>query len=269
MAKAWATQEAASQPLTQPQDEALTPDMDSRFPAISAWIARTPIAHRGLHDPAEGRYENTLSAARAAVEQGFAIECDLQPAADGVPMVFHDDTLDRLTAHTGNVRALTSAQLGEIAIGGSSDRIPTLRQLLDTVRGAVGLVVELKGQAGADAGFAAAVAREIKDYQGDLALMSFYPWLVEEARALAPQRPIGLTAEGDDRMLEVHRANAARASVDFVSYGIEDLPCAFVREFRQSGRPVISWTIRSREAMAKSALHADQITFEGFDPRAS
>ena len=242
---------------------------DTRFPAVSAWIARTPIAHRGLHDAAAGCFENSLSAARAAIAQGFAIECDLQLAADGVPMVFHDDTLDRLTERTGSVRALTSVQLGEIAVGGSSDRIPTLRQLLDTVRGAVGLVVELKGQAGADAGFVAAVAREIERYDGPLALMSFYPWLVEEARALAPARPIGLTAEGDDRMLEAHRATAARASVDFVSYGIEDLPCAFSSEFRNSGRPVISWTIRSRDAMAKSALHADQITFEGFDPRAA
>jgi glycerophosphoryl diester phosphodiesterase len=234
---------------------------------IAAWIARDPIAHRGLHDKAQGRFENTLSAARAAVEQGFAIEVDLHPAADGVPVVFHDDDLERLTGRKGDVRAHSAAELGRMAIGGTADTIPTLAQLLEVVAGNVGLVLELKGRAGCDAGFVEAVAETIRGYDGPLALMSFDHWLVADARRLVSDRPVGLTAEGKDDKHDEHSAFAAQADVDFVSYSIADLPCRFVAEFRQGGKPVITWTIRTPELAAKSALYADQITFEGFDPR--
>ena len=55
-----------------------------------------PIAHRGLHDAAKGRIENTAPAFEAALAKGYGIECDVRPAACGTPMVFHDDTLERL-----------------------------------------------------------------------------------------------------------------------------------------------------------------------------
>ncbi len=237
------------------------------FPAKSSWIAQTPIAHRGLHDKLQGRFENTLSAAQAAVEQGFSIEIDVHPAVDGVPMVFHDLTLDRLTSQTGSMRARTAAELQKIMVGQTPDHIPTLRELLALIDGKVGLVIELKGLAGEDDGFVEAVARDLENYSGQAALMSFNHWLVEDARKFFSDRPVGLTAEGDDRHYALHKAIAHSADVDFVSYGIKDLPCRFVEEFRQSAKPVISWTIRNAQLAALSALHADQITFEGFDPR--
>ena len=54
--------------------------------------ASTPIAHRGLHDTANGIIENTPAAADAAIARGFAIECDVQLTADGEAVVFHDFT---------------------------------------------------------------------------------------------------------------------------------------------------------------------------------
>ena len=65
--------------------------------AAPDWLTARPIAHRGLHDRAASRPENTLAAARAAVAGGFAIECDVQLSADGEAMVFHDAALGRLT----------------------------------------------------------------------------------------------------------------------------------------------------------------------------
>ncbi|MFZ1812987.1 MAG: glycerophosphodiester phosphodiesterase family protein [Rhizobiaceae bacterium] len=239
----------------------------TQFKGLAGWIASVPIAHRGLHDKANGIYENTLSAARRAAERGFGIEVDLHPAADGTVMVFHDDTLERLTAEKGDMRARTASELGRISIGGSADRVPTLRQLLELVDGRVPLVLELKGRKDGDAGFVEAVAAELATYRGQVGVMSFDHWLVEDARRLMPDLAVGLTAEGDDSLFAVHEALAGRAGIDFVSYGISDLPCRFVEEFRKSGRPVITWTIRSPADARKSAMFADQITFEGFDPR--
>ena len=67
----------------------------TRVPLPDSFL-RLPITHRALHDRAAGRIENSPSAIRAAVEAGYGIEIDLQLASDGVPMVFHDETLDRL-----------------------------------------------------------------------------------------------------------------------------------------------------------------------------
>ena len=61
-----------------------------------AALIRQPVAHRGLHDGNHAVWENTLSAFEAAISGGFAIECDLQYAADAVPVVFHDDDMGRL-----------------------------------------------------------------------------------------------------------------------------------------------------------------------------
>jgi glycerophosphoryl diester phosphodiesterase len=182
-------------------------------------------------------------------------------------MVFHDHDLDRLTEEKGGMRLRKAEVLRRIHVAGTQDHIPMLVELLEAVRGDVGLVLELKGNAGEDAGFVEAVARVIEGYEGPLALMSFNHWLVEDMREMVPARPRGLTAEGSDKLYETHAEFATRAGVDFVSYGINDLPCRFVDEFRAAGRPAISWTIRTPELAAKSALHADQITFEGFDPR--
>ena len=55
---------------------------------LPAAFLTTPIAHRGLHGL--GIPENSLAAAQAAIDAGYGIELDIQPARDGTPMVFHD-----------------------------------------------------------------------------------------------------------------------------------------------------------------------------------
>ncbi len=82
------------------------------------WLKR-PIAHRGLHDAARGIVENSASAVAAAMGKGYAIEVDLQCAANHVPVVFHDETLDRLTVETGPVAARDAEALCAIPLRGS------------------------------------------------------------------------------------------------------------------------------------------------------
>src|SRR4029079_19525304 len=85
------------------------------------WLTARPIAHRGYHDLRRGRPENTLAAFDAAIEARYAIECDLHISADGVPVVFHDDTLERLTGISGHVRDLTAAELRELRVAGTEE----------------------------------------------------------------------------------------------------------------------------------------------------
>jgi glycerophosphoryl diester phosphodiesterase len=234
----------------------------------AAFLTRQPIAHRGLHDGNKEVWENTLSAFERAVAGGYAIECDLQYAADAVPVVFHDDDMQRLCNMRVDIRSKTSTELGLLSVGGTRDRVPSLKALLRLVRGRVPLVLELKGREGDDDGFASAVLEVLEDYQGDVALMSFDSWLLTDLKELESPRPVGLTAEGTkEKDFEQHR-KAMAEGFDFISYNIAHLPNAFVSAERARGVPVITWTVRTPEQAEHSRLNADQITFEGFDPGA-
>jgi len=231
-----------------------------------SWITARPIAHRGYHDMNHMVFENTLSAFDRAVNAGFAIECDLQFAADGVPVVFHDDTLDRLCHMPGDVRAFTSGELAQLSVGRGQDCIASFESLLQRVAGRVPVIAELKGRPGEDTGFAGSVLDALDDYRGHAALMSFDQPLLADFRRLQARHPIGLTAAGTvPEKLTQHEAGLD-IGVDFVSYGVHDLPNGFARKVRQMGLPLITWTVRDAEGVALTRAHADQMTFEGFDP---
>ncbi len=247
-----------------------------------SWLTARPIAHRGFHDRAAGILENTLSAAEAAIARGFSIELDLQASADGVPMVFHDFTLDRLTAETGRVSERTAADLEKIAITGGPDRIITFRTYLESVAGRAGLLVELKSDFSANDTLIAPVVEALSRYDGPIAVMSFDPRLIIALRKAAPQILRGITADetacdDDDwatlaiwqRLALRHILHAPWSRPDFVSYHVTALPMAgpFVLK-HVFGTALLSWTVRTEVERQASARHADQMTFEGFDPDA-
>ncbi|MDK4713961.1 glycerophosphodiester phosphodiesterase [Rhizobium sp. CNPSo 4039] len=231
------------------------------------WLTERPVAHRGYHDMNRQVWENTLSAFSRAIEAGFAIECDLHYASDGVPVVFHDDDLQRVCNLPGEVRERTSAELGLLSVGGTKDKIPTLKQLLHLCDGKVPLVLELKGREGDDDGFAESVIEVLEGYKGHVALMSFDRWLLKDLKTLEAPYPVGLTAEGNKPETFFQHDEAMHLGLDFISYFYGHLPNPFVTAQRQRGIPVITWTVRDEAARKHTFANADQMTFEGFDPR--
>ncbi|MEO1291710.1 MAG: glycerophosphodiester phosphodiesterase family protein [Pseudomonadota bacterium] len=247
--------------------------MHSRLPTN---FLSAPIAHRGLHDASVGVIENSLGAVNAAASAGYAIEVDVQRAACGEAMVFHDDHLDRLTARSGPVAALTAPQLGALALTGSDETIPTLGVVLNSVAGRVPLVVEVKDQTGcygAEVGrLEARIAELLAGYSGPVAVMSFNPysvaWFRDNAAPLmrgfvSCRHPAEATPEAT-QLSDLHVAPAL--DLDFISYDASALPVPPLDTLRTAGMPVISWTIRSDAEAARAYRHSDQITFEGFRP---
>ncbi len=245
------------------------------------WLTARPIAHRGYHDRAAGRVENTLPAAEAAIAHDFAIECDLQPTADGRVVVFHDDQLDRLSEATGPVGTHTLAELRAVRLRDTDAGIPTLEDLLDVVDGRVPLVIELKSQWNGDRRLERAVAPILTDYSGPAAVMSFDPMAMVAMRRLAPSLPRGMIGDafrrGPDegglpwptRLALRHLIGAAIVWPHFVSFGIDALPASAPLMLRHMGIPLICWTVRDAQTWAKARDYTDQITFEGFDPDAA
>ena len=98
-------------------------------PPLPPGFLNRPFAHRGRHG--RDAPENSLAAVSAAVTAGYGIEIDLQPAADGTPMVFHDATLDRMTDGTGPLAERTLAELKTLSINDGGGRILTLQEGLE------------------------------------------------------------------------------------------------------------------------------------------
>lgn len=230
------------------------------------WITQRPITHRALHDKTKGIVENSRSAVIASVEAGYPIELDLQPSIDRVPMVFHDYTLERMTDATGELRDKTAAELQKLKLKDTDDTIWSLSELLEIVSGKVGLVIELKGRAGADEGFVQSVAAALEGYEGDAAIMSFNHWLLADANQFAPDLTLGQTAKGGDVLYKVNQEATLAYHVDFVSYKFADLDCQFITEVRATDMPLICWTVKSPEDAKLAYAKTDQITFEGFIP---
>lgn len=247
-------------------------------PLPSAFLDR-PIAHRGLHDRAAGRIENGPLAIRAAVEAGYGIEIDLQLSADGVPMVFHDGELSRLTSEEGPLGARTAAELVGIPLGDGAERMPRLAEALELVGGRVPLLIEVKDQDGMlgprVGALETAVAQALKGYDGPVAVMSFNPHSMIAMRDLAPPVPRGLTTCGFEpeawaplpeavcaRLREVPDYDEAGAA--FISHEARDLARPRVAELKAAGARVLCWTIRSPEAEREARRLAENVTFEGY-----
>jgi glycerophosphoryl diester phosphodiesterase len=241
------------------------------------WLTARPVAHRGLHG--NGIVENSLSAAKAAIDANYAIEVDLQLSKDGKIVVFHDETLDRLTSEKGDVAARTAAELKAIKLNGSSDTIPPLDDLLSLVAGKVPLVLELKSPWNGDVTLAKKVADRLESYEGPVAVMSFDPDLVVALKNHAPGLPRGIVAErkyihsywnflsaGKKQFLGL-LLHTLRTKPHFVAYAQFNLPAAAPLIARYVlGMPLLSWTVRTENERAHVMRWADQIIFEHIRP---
>jgi glycerophosphoryl diester phosphodiesterase len=242
------------------------------------WLKR-PIAHRGLHDNTHGMIENSASAVAAAITADYAIEVDLQCARDGLPVVFHDRTLERLTAESGPVSTRDAATLSTIPLRNSGDRILSLGELLSLVDGRVPLVLEVKSTWGGDSRYEANITDILRPYPGHVAVMSFDPHSVAALRRASPTLPRGLIAErfadrrywselsAAKRFAMRHLFTAAIARPHFIAYDIKALPAVAPALARGLfGLPLLAWTVCNEAEKLRALRYADAMIFEGVVP---
>ena len=141
-------------------------------------------AHRGLWS--REAPENSLKAFGLAAEAGFGMEFDIQLTKDRRVVVFHDATLERMCGVKAKVSELTLAELRELRLKGSDERIPTLVEVLRLVDGRVPLLIELKGEA-TDTSLCPRTARILDNYTGPFCIESFNPMLLSWFKNYRPR----------------------------------------------------------------------------------
>lgn len=230
------------------------------------WITRWEYAHRGLHG--SGVPENSLAAAEAAIAAGMGIECDIQRSLDDHPIVFHDWELERLTGRAGETEAHTADELEALYLLGTDEHPVRLVRFLEAVAGRVPLLIEIKSRPGHDVEWTCVhVARLLENYAGDRVVMSFDPRMGEWFARNAPEITRGLV--GTDSLPNGFEGvwrdpiSMAAAQPDFLAVDVRDLLRDEAAAWRHTGRPLLTWTVRSPETRARGLAHADALISEG------
>jgi glycerophosphoryl diester phosphodiesterase len=243
------------------------------------WLTARPIAHRGLHDPAQGLIENTAAAVHAAIAAGYGIEVDVQLSGDGEAMVYHDAALGRLTEGEARLDRLSAAELKRMPFRASSERMMTLGDLCDLVGGRTTILIEVKSRFDGNVKLAKRVAEVLAAYAGPAAPMSFDPRQIMALRHNARSLACGIVAAKYrphpywDLMPAWMRhgmgylLTAVVAQPQFVAYAAADLPALAPQLARRLLRlPLLAWTIHNDAERQHALRWADQIIFEGFSP---
>ena len=232
-------------------------------------------AHRGLHN--SERAENSLSAFAAAKEMGFGIELDVRLSRDGELVVFHDDNLSRMTGKEGKVIDYTAAELADMRICGTNDGIPTFKQVMELIDGAVPLLIEIKNDV-SESGVAEKFLEVIEEYRGDFIVESFNPLALKRVRQARPDILRGiLSCEYNEdkfkgkllyKMLRKLNVNFMMRP-DFIAYskeGYAEKNLRFIR--KRFGTALIAWTVRSEEEEREAISHGfDTVIFENYIPQ--
>lgn len=163
------------------------------------------IGHRGCG----AQYpENTVYAVRQSARYLDTVELDVRRCASGELVVFHDETVDRVTDGEGAVADLAYDDLRDLEVLDSGESIPTLDDALAALPADVTAQLELK-----ETGLAADARECTAAHDAAVRLSSFHPDALREAAATGWDAPRGLLFETDPL------ANVARAA---------DLGCEYV-----------------------------------------
>ncbi len=138
-------------------------------------IRRYDYARRGFFDPVKKIPENSLASCRAAIEHGYGITMDVRITRDGVPVLFHDERIYRMTGIDGTIENCTLAELRELKLGRTEETIPTLQEALELVDGQVPVLLELHVSEGNYETLCDLTCDVLDVYEGVFAVQAFDP----------------------------------------------------------------------------------------------
>ncbi|MGJ8715122.1 glycerophosphodiester phosphodiesterase [Maribacter stanieri] len=197
------------------------------------------IGHRGAmgHET-----ENTLPSIQKAMDLGVdMIEIDVFKIKSGEIVVFHDDTLERLTNAPGNIEDYYITDLNKVIVEGGH-KIPMLQDVLKLINNKVALNIELKGAGTADkVNFIMNYYIEKKNWSPDnFIISSFNLDELKEMRKRNPKVAIAVLTEENpvDAIAVAKELNAVAINPYFKNLDLEK-----ANEIRDAGFKIYTWTV--------------------------
>lgn len=203
------------------------------------------IAHRGY----PVRYhENTLPSFQSACELSFShLELDVHLSKDGVPVVIHDKTLERMTDGTGYVNDYTAAELRQFRIG-ETEVIPTLEEALLLLKDRIIVSIEMKQEGDLYPGLEQAVLDVVLKVGmiEQVYVISFDHFSLARLRELNRDIPIGLVFHGS---LPYVFPFVKEIQASYLAVRLSFLTEQYARMIEENGLQLIAWPVDSYAEM--------------------
>ena len=235
---------------------------------FESWITTTPIANRGLHN--SELPENSIGAIKKAIEKGYGVCVDVRALADNTIIVFHDETLGRLTSTDGFINNCNYSDIEDLKLAKTEEKIPTLQQVLNTINGQVPLLVDIRNMD--KVSYEKYVWKILQNYTGEYAVVSANPYSLEWFKLNAPKVKRGQVSsfyKNSDLPFSMKFAykrmkfNKDVSEPNFIIYKADDLPNRFVKKYKDL--PLLAYHVNSQECYDKVKKHVNNVVFEGIE----
>lgn len=203
------------------------------------------IAHRGLHD--EKNPENSIGAFKKAINKGYIIELDVHLLKDNTVVVFHDDSLYRMTGKRKKIKDLTYDEIKEFRLLNTNYKVPTLKSVLELVDGKVPLIIEIKYDLKVGL-LEKEVVKLLDNYEGKFCVKSFSPLSVRWFKKNRPNYIRGLLISSKKKTI---KERILRSYLIFLLSKPDFISCNYllyndkkIKKYMKKV-PVIAWTIKT------------------------
>lgn len=236
----------------------------------TTWLRNKAFAHRGLFTKDQSIPENSVAAFKRAVDKGFGIELDVILTKDKELVVFHDDTLKRMTGVDKRVDMLTLKEIKELSLYGTKHKIPTFKEALEAVDGKVPLIIEIKNTKH-NRVICEKVLDMLKGYKGLYCIESFNPLIIRYVKKNAPdiiRGQLSSSFKGDKNIPGVGKFVLSNLLFNFlgrpqfIAYRYTDIKNPGFKLNKALGVMTVAWTIESKEAAAQAEKVFDTIIFQ-------
>lgn len=238
------------------------------------WLVDRPIAHRGLHN--ERFPENSLSAFKNAIDNGFNLELDVQLTKDKKLIVFHDYSLKRIFNIRKLIKECTLSELKSLKFPNTNEKIPTYTEVLDLVNSQQGILCEIKGLNLRDNSIEETAEIETRSYEGNVAFHSFNFGAVKYLKQHSSRSCGQLITWQFGRLEKCFIMNyfgklrvVNYSKPDFISYDVRALnpkykATKYLKEYVDK-LPILLWTINSESKISIAKDFKANIIFEKLD----
>lgn len=231
-----------------------------------SWLINKPIAHRGLWG--NDIIENSITAYKNAVQNGYPIEIDLYLSTDEVLFSFHDVKLKRMTGEEGFIYDKSSQEIKALRLSNTDEQIPTFDEVLAVCEGKTPILIEIKDQPNKKV--VDKVIERLKDYKGEFAIQSFNPLYMKRVKKLAPNFIRGILSHQHEkghtafkRYLVKHMPINFLIKPDFIAVNYKGVKMI---KKKAKNKAVLVWTVTSNEIAQSIKNDCDNIIFEHFIP---
>ena len=230
-------------------------------------------AHRGLHTQDQQIPENSIAAFKAAVDENYGIELDVQFSKDDRVVVFHDDDLKRVCGINALVKSKSQDDLSKLPLFDTDECIPLFTEVLDVV-GDTPLIVELKTAGVNNSRLCEETLKILREQGKQWCIESFDPRIVAWFRKNAPDVLRGQLSRRPKDMEGISVLTAFllgnlltnfMARPHFIAY--ENTKHPLTVKLCRAMKPMnVVWTVHPEHDINKCENENDTIIFEYYKP---